>query len=426
MAVSQYLRPDSLVDAVKSYLTPGVMQSASSLVGESGTSTVNAMHGAVPGLLGGLLNYTSTREGADSLAGAMRQGNYGAVLDNPTSLFSGGSATSSMSSVGQSLIGRIFGNRASSVADAIASSSGVRSSSASTLMSLMAPLVLGVMGKMIGSQGVSGASISNLLQSHRSDIVGSSPPGLSRLLGFSGTGPVSSRVSSAPVPSAIYEERERPSGRNWLPLLLIALAALGLLGYLLSRGRNAAERAANATRGVTERAAQTASNAAQSATNAAGNAAQTASNSVRNMTLPGGGNVSVAEGSINYNLAQYLASGAAAPKTFVFDHLNFETGSTQLTPDSGQTVGNLATVLKAYPNSKIQLAGHTDNTGSAQMNQQLSMNRANAVKSMLVSDGVAADRISTVGYGQNRPLAPNDTEENRAKNRRTELTVTSK
>jgi outer membrane protein OmpA-like peptidoglycan-associated protein len=126
-------------------------------------------------------------------------------------------------------------------------------------------------------------------------------------------------------------------------------------------------------------------------------------------------------------LAKYLASGSQeVPKTFVFDHLNFESASTQLTPGSGQTVNDLATVLKAYPNARIQLAGHTDNTGSPQDNQQLSQNRSDAVKAMLVNNGVSSDRISTVGYGQGRPLTSNDTEDGRAKNRRTELTVTSK
>ena len=156
-------------------------------------------------------------------------------------------------------------------------------------------------------------------------------------------------------------------------------------------------------------------------------AADTARGALSSLTLPGGVNLSVPEGSINYNLAQYLADGSqAAPKTFVFDHLNFETASTQLTPDSGQTVNNLAAVLKAYPNANIQLVGHTDNTGSPQTNQQLSLDRANAVQAMLVNDGIGANRITTMGAGQDHPLASNDSEEGRAKNRRIELTVNSK
>jgi K(+)-stimulated pyrophosphate-energized sodium pump len=114
------------------------------------------------------------------------------------------------------------------------------------------------------------------------------------------------------------------------------------------------------------------------------------------------------------------------PKTFVFDHLNFLSGSTELTPDSDKTVSDLAQILKAYPNAQVQLTGHTDNTRSPQINQALSLNRANTIKGMLVNDGIAQNRISTQGFGQDRPVASNDTDQGRAENRRLELTVTRK
>src|SRR5215469_8716449 len=117
MAASQYLGNQNLVDAVKSYLTSDVTHQASSLVGEPESATFNVMHGAIPSLLGGLLNYSSNRDGANSLAGMIRDGRYSAVLDNPAALPDGGSVTSSMSSMGKSSIGRVFGNNATSVMD---------------------------------------------------------------------------------------------------------------------------------------------------------------------------------------------------------------------------------------------------------------------------------------------------------------------
>ena len=110
----------------------------------------------------------------------------------------------------------------------------------------------------------------------------------------------------------------------------------------------------------------------------------------------------------------------------MFDHLNFVSGSTELTSDSDKTVNDLAQVLKAYPSAQVQLTGHTDNTGNPQGNQALSVARANAVKAMLVNDGIAENRMSTQGFGQDRPVASNDTEQGRAQNRRIELTVTQK
>src|SRR5215471_3219900 len=104
MAVSQFLRPGSLMDTVKGYLTPDVVRSASSLVGESESSTRQTLNGAAPSILGGLTNLVSSREGASSLYGLIRNGGYVAVADNARSLFSGGSATSNMLSAGQQLL----------------------------------------------------------------------------------------------------------------------------------------------------------------------------------------------------------------------------------------------------------------------------------------------------------------------------------
>jgi outer membrane protein OmpA-like peptidoglycan-associated protein len=145
------------------------------------------------------------------------------------------------------------------------------------------------------------------------------------------------------------------------------------------------------------------------------------------VTLPGGASISTPQGSINDQLAQYLGNPSAqVPQTFVFDHLNFVSGTTQLTSESANTVNSLSTVLKAYPNAQIQLAGHTDNTGDPNANHVLSSQRADAVKASLVNSGVGGERISTTGYGQDKPIASNDTEEGKAQNRRLELTVIQK
>jgi outer membrane protein OmpA-like peptidoglycan-associated protein len=107
----------------------------------------------------------------------------------------------------------------------------------------------------------------------------------------------------------------------------------------------------------------------------------------------------------------------------VFDDLNFETGSTQLTPDSRPTVDALVAILKAYPAVNVVLEGHTDSTGDVAVNKKLSLDRSTAVKTIVVSGGVADSRVGTAGFGPEKPIASNDTEEGRAKNRRLELVV---
>jgi outer membrane protein OmpA-like peptidoglycan-associated protein len=114
------------------------------------------------------------------------------------------------------------------------------------------------------------------------------------------------------------------------------------------------------------------------------------------------------------------------PKQIVFDNLNFDTGTTRLTAESQPTVTNLITIMKCFPNSQYRLEGHTDNTGDAAANKTLSVDRANAIRDLLVQGGIDSSRLSTEGYGADKPIASNDTEEGRAKNRRTELIVLKK
>jgi outer membrane protein OmpA-like peptidoglycan-associated protein len=82
--------------------------------------------------------------------------------------------------------------------------------------------------------------------------------------------------------------------------------------------------------------------------------------------------------------------------------------------------------MKCYPTMQVQLEGHTDSTGDAAANKQLSVGRANAIRDLLVAAGVDTSRITTAGHGADKPIASNDTDEGRAKNRRTELVVVKK
>jgi OOP family OmpA-OmpF porin len=79
--------------------------------------------------------------------------------------------------------------------------------------------------------------------------------------------------------------------------------------------------------------------------------------------------------------------------------------------------------LVANPDVQVEISGHTDNVGSQQYNQVLSLKRAQAVKNWLVKKGIASNRMKTVGKGQNEPVASNTTDAGRAENRRIEFYV---
>jgi OmpA-OmpF porin, OOP family len=100
----------------------------------------------------------------------------------------------------------------------------------------------------------------------------------------------------------------------------------------------------------------------------------------------------------------------------------FDIDKTDLKPESAGTLAEVAKLLKADASLKLEVAGHTDNTGAAAHNLQLSAGRAAAVVNALVANyGIDRARLQAKGYGDSKPVAPNDSEQNRAKNRRVEL-----
>ena len=112
--------------------------------------------------------------------------------------------------------------------------------------------------------------------------------------------------------------------------------------------------------------------------------------------------------------------------SFVIDDILYNTNSAELKEESRIVLDNFAQYLKENPTIKIQIEGHTDNVGNVKDNEALSSNRAFSVKAVLEEFGVDGKRILAKGYGPNRPIADNKTEEGRAKNRRTEFQILEK
>ncbi len=101
--------------------------------------------------------------------------------------------------------------------------------------------------------------------------------------------------------------------------------------------------------------------------------------------------------------------------------VNFETGKSALLPESQATLNDVAGSLKANADIRVEVQGHTDNTGSAATNRRLSLARANAVRQYLIDQGVDGSRLVAKGYGPSKPVASNKTADGRAQNRRVEL-----
>ncbi|MCL2027745.1 MAG: OmpA family protein [Bacteroidales bacterium] len=110
-------------------------------------------------------------------------------------------------------------------------------------------------------------------------------------------------------------------------------------------------------------------------------------------------------------------------ESIVLRNIFFETNDFGLKPESTQELERLVRMMRENPNIQIEISGHTDNVGSENLNQRLSENRAKAVYDFLIGRGVNSNRLRYKGYGMSKPIAPNDTEDGRAQNRRTEIQI---
>ena len=122
-------------------------------------------------------------------------------------------------------------------------------------------------------------------------------------------------------------------------------------------------------------------------------------------------------------MQQLHAERTARGLVVTLEDVLFEVNGADLQPGAQVQLFRLVEFLKGNPDRQILIEGHTDSTGSSEYNLQLSLLRAESIQSFLVGNGVPADRVTAVGYGDTRPEAPNDSETGRQQNRRVEVVI---
>ena len=198
-------------------------------------------------------------------------------------------------------------------------------------------------------------------------------------------------------PTHVHVEKDKQPG--WFKALAWLALIAGVLALLLGLSR------CNREDAVAPAPVATGDNTVVAATPDAGSSAVLASTS----TLGG-----------------YLAGTDAAPRSFQFDKLNFDTGKSDVRAVDAAEIDQIAGVLKQYATTRVRIAGYADARGSTAANSALGKARADAVRTALVAKGIDGSRIETASGGEADPVDTNATNSGQAENRRTELVVTSR
>ena len=154
----------SILDAVRQQLGPDTIQQLSGAIGADPASTSNAVNLAIPTLLGGLSQNAAQPQGAAALDSALNQ-HDGSILDNLGGLLGGGGGA--IGGIGGSILGHIFGRRRGSVEQGVGRASGLDAAQVAQLMAMLAPIVMGVLGRMKQSKGLDANRLPEVLQQSR-------------------------------------------------------------------------------------------------------------------------------------------------------------------------------------------------------------------------------------------------------------------
>jgi outer membrane protein OmpA-like peptidoglycan-associated protein len=402
----------NILDEIKGMVTKEIISQAASHLGENEGGINKAIGGLLPTILGGLVNKSTDSGSFANIFNMLSDSRNLGFLDNIGKLIGGGNlAQGDPKDIAGGLMSNLFGNKVGGILDLVSSVAGIKKSSTSSLLGLVGPLVMGYFGRKIKNEGLNLSGLVSLLGGQKKSIMSALPAGMGNLLGFADLGGV-----SAP----------KTRGFNWWPwvLGLLALAAL----YYFWKGCN--------KEAVTDKVEETTEQVADAVTETATDVANTAKEAVAGLgefvakKLACGVELNIPSNGIEAQLAAFIEDASKpVDKTtwFNFDRLTFETGKATLDmAKSEEQLKNIAEIMKCYPKAKLKIGGYTDNVGDPKANLKLSQERANNLKAALVTLGTAANRLEAEGYGEQHPVAPNDTEEGRAQNRRIACRVMEK
>lgn len=234
-----------ILGLIKDKLTDTVADKVSGFLGESPDKISGALSTAVPAVLGGIMQHAHDETDTQKIMDIVKDGGHtGEVLDDLSGLLNNFDKTQLLITIGSNIFNHFFGSKGNAVVEKLASISGIRKTSASSLLGLASPLVLGALGKIIDKEGLGVSGLGRLLNDQKDSVLGALPPAIANQLNVKPT-KKNGNGNNISVDNTPEKSTEKPvkngtkSGFNiWIPIVLIALLGLGALAYLWNNKRS--------------------------------------------------------------------------------------------------------------------------------------------------------------------------------------------
>lgn len=379
-------------ESLKESISPQMLKTAAATLREDEKGVASAVAVLLPSLLVGFMDQGETARVNETI----REAGNAELFDRRAEIFAGHGIDGGMN-LGERFENELVGAENKAYPNAVAAESGISAASADRLSGWVAAVIAGYVGHKIVRNNLSMSAVMAGLRRERGSVVKEIPVKVGRAAGISGM-----CSSSAPVAGRDGKKN------NWLVwLIIVPIVVIIVFLSIRSCNRNGGGEVVAVTENVTvvptAPAAQTA-------------AAKEGLTFVEHK-LPDGRTIRVAEGGCEDCMLKYLQSDAYRKATneelsknwIQFDKIDFMHDSeTALAGNSMEQLDNIAAILKNYPDVGIRIGGFADKTGTRAVNYEISKKRAEYIKSILVKDGIPADRISTEGFGKEFATVPAD------------------
>jgi len=408
----------NLLEAVTSGLSGEHAGKIAALLGEESGTVGKSIVPAAATIFAGLINKSMTAGGDIGLSSKITAGGFnGDFINRFGGMLSEERDKGSLLKTGSELLSYLFGTKQDALGNVLAPATGLAKSSVPALLGMIAPYVMGVIGKQVASESLDSKGLVKLLDEQKSAVERAAPATLAPLLGLANM-------------SLLGGERPAAAGggiagyilsfvKEFWPVIA-AILAIGLIIKACSH-QPPKEVPPAPPAAVVADTAKTAPDTTAVKADSLG--------AFSEFKLPNGVKLNIPEFGIERKLIAFIEDKTKpVDKTtwFTFDRLIFDTGKATLKPESQEQINNINEILKAYPAVSLKFGGYTDNVGDAKANQKLSQARAETVMAEIVKLGIDKARLEAEGYGDQFPVADNATEEGRQKNRRVDCRVTKK